>query len=165
LTCVVISNMFKTHGPVDEGGQGAAAERCTRSARATRRVVGGRPEPISQVRSITTASLPIPRGGCATTASGRSRRSLGSDHPQAPASHSAGAALVRETKRSDDGRDRRPRPASIFRRATKAWLNNAQNAARFRSISTIPLTACVHRSSRRPMRSWCLDASGCVVPA
>ena len=164
MTCVVRDNMFMTHVPV-EGGQGAAAERCARSARATHQFVGGGPEPLSQVWSVTTASLPIPRGGWATPASGRSCRSLGSDHPQASASHSAGAAFVRETKRPDDRRDRQPRAASVSRRATKAWLSSAQNAARFKSISTIRLTACVQRSSRRPMRSWYLDAGACWVPA
>ena len=162
MTCVVRSNMLRTRGPVDQGGQGAAAERCARSARATHRVVGSGPEPVAQVWSVTTASLPIPRGGCATPPPSRSRRTLGSNYPQAPASHSAGAALVRETKRPDDGRDRQPRPARVSRHATKAWLSNVQIAARFKSISIIPLTACAHRSSHRPMRSWCPDSSVCL---
>ena len=163
MTYVARSNMFKTRESVDQVGEGAAAERCAQSARSTHRVVESGPKALSQVWYVTPASLSVPRGGCATSPSGGIRRSRGSNHAQAPPADSAGATLMCETRRPDDGRDRQPGAASVSRHAKKAWLSSVQNAARFKSISNIRLTVCSHRSLCRPMRSWCLAAS--LVPA
>ena len=155
LICVSRSNMFASYDSVHQGGQSAAAERGPSSARTQFGVGRGGAKSVAQVRFVTTPSLSISRASRRTWPSSAGRGSLDSHHAKAATKHRARIALVCHQQRVDARRDRNTCAESLSERSTKAWLSDVQDVSPSKSISTMRLTACVRRSLRRFMSSWC----------
>jgi retron-type reverse transcriptase len=155
LTCVLRGNMFMAYDSVDQSGQGSAAERRSRPARAACRVARGSAAVVTQVRPVSASSIPVPGGSLPARPAGRSHGGYGTDHAQASAEHGASAAGVCEEQWPDYRSDRDTRAERVSRCSKKAWLSRAQEAAGFKSTSTMRLIACASRSSPKPTIFWC----------
>jgi hypothetical protein len=155
LTCVLRGNMFMTYGSVDQSGQGPAVERRSRPARAPYRVARRGTAFIPRVRPVRASSIPVPGASLPARPAGRSHGGYGADHAQASAEHSTSVAEVCEKQRPDYRSNRDTRVERVSRCSKKAWLSRAQEAARFKSTSTMRLIACASRSSPRPTIFWC----------
>src|ERR1035437_3972978 len=147
--------MFMTDDSIDQSGQGSAAERCARPDRASGRVARGSSAVVTQVRPVRAPSIPVSGGSFPTRSPGRSLGGYGADYAQASAEYGASAAGVYEKQWPDYRSDRDTRVERVSRRSKKAWLSRAQEAARFKSTSTMRLIACTTRSSSRPTIFWC----------
>jgi hypothetical protein len=155
LTFVLRGNMFMTDDSIDQSGQGSAVEHRSRSARAPYRVARGGAAFVSQVRPVRASSIPVPGGSLPARPAGRSHGGYGTDHAQASAEHSTSVAEVCEKQWPDYRGNRDTRIERVSGCSKKAWLSRAQEAARFKSTSTMRLIACASRSSPKPTIFWC----------
>lgn len=151
------------HGPIDQSGQGSAAERRVRHDTARNSVARGDAAPFARVRPLRAAGLPVPGGSSSSGPAGRSLRDYGSDHTQAPGGDSKSSSGVCEKKWPDDRSDRDACVGRVSEYSETAWLSRAPDTARFKFSLTIRLIACTTRKSRRPTAFWCLFGS--VPPA
>src|SRR5229473_74581 len=165
LTCVLRGNMFMTDDSVDQSGQGSAVERGSRPAPAPCRVARGSAAVVTRVRPVRASSIPVPGGSLPARPAGRSHGGYGADHAQASAEHGASAAEVCEKQWPDYRSDRDTRVERVSRCSKKAWLSRAQEAARFKSTSTMRLIACASRNSPKPTIFWCPVGSAPSVGA
>src|SRR5262249_15520586 len=147
--------MFMTGDSLDQSGQGSAVERRLRPAPASCRVARGSAALVPQVRPVRASSISVPEGSRAARPTGRSQRGCGADHAQASAEHGGAAAEVCEKQWPNHWSDRDTRVERVYRCSKKAWLSRAQEAACFKSTSTMRLIACASRSSPRPTIFWC----------
>src|SRR5260370_34652724 len=98
--------MFMPNGPIDQSGEGSAAERRLRQAFGQCSVARGNAALIARVRPVRTPSLPIPGGSDTSEPSGRSFRGYGADHAQAPGRNSTSSAGLCEERWADYRSDR-----------------------------------------------------------
>jgi hypothetical protein len=143
------------NGPIDQSGQGSAAERRLRHAFGQSSVVRGNAALIAKVRPVRTSSLPIPGGSEPSESAGRSFRDYGADHTQAPGGNSTSSAGLCEEQWADYRSDRDARVGRVSEYSEKAWLSRAERTARFRFALIMYLIACTIQSSPRPTVFWC----------
>src|SRR6267143_1365011 len=165
LTCVLRGNMFMTDGSFDQSGQGSAVEHRSRPAGAPYCVARGGAAFVTGVRPVRASSIPVPGGSLPPRPAGRSHGGYGADHAQASAEHSTSVAEVCEKQWSDYRSDRDTRVERVSRCSKKAWLSRAQEAACFKSTSTMRLIACASRNSPKPTIFWCPVGSAPSVGA
>jgi hypothetical protein len=163
LTFVLRGNMFMTDDSIDQSGQGSTVEHRSRSARAPYRVARGGAAIVTRVRPVRASSIPVPGGSLPSRSAGRSHGGYGADHAQASAKHSTSVAEVCEKQWPDYRGNRDTRVERVSRCSKKAWLSRAQEAARFKSTSTMRLIACASRSSPKPTIFWCPVGSALSV--
>jgi hypothetical protein len=149
-----------SHGSLNQGRQGEAAERCLPSARTKHGVARGSSEIIAGVRFIAASGLSIPRTSCQARSTGRSAASEHTDHAQTPAEHHSCIALVRKKNWLDLGRDCDARTERLSQCPTQAWLRGVAAEVSFTSSSTMRLIVCGRQSLHRLMKFSCLGASG-----
>ena len=159
LTFVSRGNMFMTDDSIDQGGQGSTVEHRSRSARAPYRVARGGAAFVARVRPVRASSIPVPGGSLPSRPAGRSHGGYGADDAQASAEHRTSVAEVCEKQWPDYRSNRDTRVERVSRCSKKAWLSRAQEAAGFKSTSTMRLIACASRSSPKPTTYWCPVAS------
>jgi hypothetical protein len=147
------------NGPIDQSGQGSAAERrlCLVAARYS--VARGNAAPIARVRPLRAASLPVSGGGGSSGSAGRGLRSYGPDHAQASCGNGKSSSGLCEKKWPDDWNNRDTCVGGVSACSEKAWLSRAQDTARFKFSLTIRLIACTTRKSPKPTVFWCLFGS------
>jgi retron-type reverse transcriptase len=163
LICASRSNMFMSHGAIHPSGQGAASERRISTSRAQDGTFRGRSRTVAGVWPIAASSISISRGRRWSGAAGRSDRAHGADHVKAHAEHRPGIARVCEEQRPDHRIGRHARSGCLPHLCQAAWLSGAQAHASSKFISTMPLTDCATRSSRRSTTSWFPRASASLV--
>jgi len=144
-----------TNDPIDQSGEGSAAERRLRHAAGPCCVARGHAALIARVRPVRTSSLPVPRGSDTPEPAGRSFRGYGADHTQAPGGNSTSSAGPCEEQWADYRSDRHTRVGRVSEYSEKAWLSRAKGTARFRFALTMCLIACTIQSSPRPTVFWC----------
>jgi hypothetical protein len=144
-----------THGPIDQSGQGSAAERCARHVAAQYSVTRGGATAIARVRPFRAASLPVSEGSESFRPSGRSLRSYGPDHAQASGGDGTSSSGLCEKKWSDDRSDRDTCAGRVSEYSEKAWLRPAPDTGRPKFSLTIRLIVCTIRSSPKPTVFWC----------
>src|SRR5467141_1475537 len=165
LTCVLRGNMFMTDGSFDQSGQSSAVEHRSRPAQAPYRAARGGAAFVTGVRPVRASSIPVPGGSLPPRPAGRSHGGYGADHAQASAEHSTSVAEVCEKRWPDYRSDRDTRVERVSRCSKKAWLSRAQEAACFKSTSTMRLIACASRNSPKPTIFWCPVGSAPSVGA
>jgi hypothetical protein len=163
LTFVLKGNMFMTDDSIDQSGQGSTVEHRSRSARAPYRVARSGAAFVTRVRPVRASSIPVPGGSLSARPTGRSHGGYGADHAQASAEHSTSVAEVCEKQWPDYRSNRDARVERVSGCSKKAWLSRAQEAARFKSTSTMRLIACASRSSPKPTIFWCPVGSALSV--
>jgi hypothetical protein len=163
LTFVLKGNMFMTDDSIDQSGQGSTVEHRSRSARAPYRVAQSGAAFVTRVRPVRASSIPVPGGSLSARPTGRSHGGYGADHAQASAEHSTSVAEVCEKQWPDYRSNRDARVERVSGCSKKAWLSRAQEAARFKSTSTMRLIACASRSSPKPTIFWCPVGSALSV--
>ena len=151
------------HGPIDQSGQGSAAERRVRHVAARYSVVRSYATPVARVRPLRAASLPVPGGSGSSGPAGRSLRDYSPDHTQAPGGDGKSSSGVCEKKWPDDRSDRDACVGRVSEYSETAWLSRAPDTARFKFSLTIRLIACTTRKSPKSTAFWCLFGS--VPPA
>jgi len=144
-----------TNDPIDQNGQGSAAERRLRHAFGQCSVARGNAALIARVRPVRTASLSVHGGSDTAEPAGRSFRGYGADHAQAPGRNSTSTAGLCEEQWTNYRSDRDTRVGRVSEHSEKAWLSRAKRAARFRFALTMCLIACTIQSSPRPTVFWC----------
>jgi Reverse transcriptase (RNA-dependent DNA polymerase) len=163
LTFALRDNMFMTDDSIDQSGQGSTVEHRSRPARAPYRVARGGAAFVTRVRPVRASSISVPGGSLPSRPAGRSHGGYGADHAQASAEHSTSVAEVCEKQWPDYRSNRDTRVERVSWCSKKAWLSRAQEAARFKSTSTMRLIACASRSSPKPTIFWCPVGSALSV--
>ena len=163
LTFVLKGNMFMTDDSIDQSGQGSTVEHRSRSARAPYRVARSGAAFVTRVRPVRASSIPVSGGSLSARPTGRSHRGYSADHAQASAEHSTSVAEVCEKQWPDYRSNRDARVERVSGCSKKVWLSRAQEAARFKSTSTMRLIACASRSSPKPRIFWCPVGSALSV--
>lgn len=148
-----------TYGPLDQSGEGPAAECCSRLAPAPYCIARGSAALVARVQSVRASSISIPGGGVRAGSAGRGHRSYRADHAQASTEHGGTAAEVREEQWPDHWSNRDSRAECVSTRSKEAWLSRIERAAIFKFMFPIRLIACLSRSSRRLTRFWSHVAS------
>jgi hypothetical protein len=144
-----------THGPIQQGGQGSAAERCLRHARERCSIVRSNAALVTGVRPVRAASLPVPGRSDTSRPASQSFRGYSADHTQASSGNSTSSSGVCKEQWADDRSDCDARGGRVSEYSEKAWLSRAKRPARFRFVLNMCLIACTIRSSRRPTTFWC----------
>ena len=147
------------HGSIDQSGQGAAAKRRVRHVAARYSVVRSYAAPVARVRPLRAASLPVPGGSCSSGPAGRSLRSYGPDHSQAPGGDGKSSSGVCEKKWPDDRSDRNACVGCVSEYSEKAWLSRAPDAVGLKFSLTIRLIAYTIRNSPKLTVFWCPSGS------
>jgi hypothetical protein len=143
------------HDPINQSGQGSAAERRVHHVAARYSVARGDAAPVPRVRPLRAASLPVPGGSGSSGQSGGGLRSHGPDHAQASGGDGKSSSGLCEKKWSDDRSDRDACVGRVSEYSEKAWLIRAPDTARFKFSLTIRLIACTTRKSPKPTVFWC----------
>jgi len=144
-----------TNGPIDQSGEGSAAECRLRHAAGPCSVARGNAALIARVRPVRTSSLPVPGASDTSEPAGRSFRGYGADHTQAPGGNGTSSAGLCEEQWANYRSDRHTRVGRVSEYSEKAWLSRAKRTARFRFALTMCLIACTIQSSPRPTVFWC----------
>lgn|SRR5215469_1401441 len=148
-----------TDAPVDQSGQGSAAECRILHAPTEHCLTRGHAAFIARVWPLRASSVSVLEGSHLFGQTGRSLRDYGADHAQAPRENSAPFTSVREKQWADHRSDCDSCVGHVFRHSEKTWLSRAHRTARFKFTLTISLIACTIRSLLRHMAFSCLFGS------
>ncbi len=143
-----------TNGPIDQNGQGSAAERRLRHAPTQYAVAQSHAAAVWRVRSVGTSSLQILERSYTSGPTCRGRRDYGANHPQDPGRNSTSSSGVFEKHWANHRSHRVTGLGHVSEHAEKTWLSRAQRPARFKFTLSICLTACTIRSSPKLIVFW-----------
>ncbi len=154
LISVVNSNIFMSHGALDQSEEGSPAECRSWPAAASCCASRSSASVVTRVRFIRAPSISLPGRSLPSRSTSRSSRSHGAGYVEASAADGGTAPEVCKKQRSDHRSHRSRRVESFSARSKKAWLSRVKKAAHFKSTFPIRLIACSSRSSRRLTTFW-----------
>jgi len=144
-----------THVPIDQSGQGPAAECRARHVTAQNSIAGSNATALAKVRPFRAASLPVPGRGDSFGPAGRSLRSYRPYHTQASGGDGASPSGLCEKEGSDDRSDRDLCIGCVSEYSEKSWLSRVPDTARLKFSLNIRSIACMIRNSPKPIVFSC----------
>jgi hypothetical protein len=144
-----------THGPIDQSGEGPAAERRARHVAAQNSVAGSNATALAKVRPFTAASLPVPGRGDSSGPAGRSLRGYRPYHSQASGGDGTSSSGLCEKEWPDDRSDRDACIGRVSEYSEKSWLSRVPDTGRLKFSLNIRLIACTIRNLPKPIVFWC----------
>jgi len=159
LISVVKGNIFMANGTLHQGGESSPNKCRTGPAAAWSRVARGSASPVTGLRFVRAASIPLLGRSLPARWAGTNSRSHSIGHVEASAPDRRTAPKVCEEQRSHRWSDRNLRIKCVSADAKEAWLSRIGRAALFKFMFPIRWIACSSRSSRRLTRFWSHVAS------
>ena len=147
------------NGALHQGGESSPNQCRSRPAAAWNRVARGSASPVTGIRFVRAAGIPLLGRSLPARSAGENSRNHSIGHLETSAPDCRIAPKVCEEQRSHYWSDRNRRGKCVSADGKEAWLSRIERAALFKFMLPIPLIACSSRSSRRLTRFWSHVAS------
>src|SRR5215475_13032638 len=142
LISVVESNIFMPNGALHQGGEGSPNKCRSWPAAARNRVARGSASPVTGIRFVRAAGIPLLGRSLPARSAGENSRNHSIGHLETSAPDCRIAPKVCEEQRSHYWSDRNRRGKCVSADTTEAWLSRIERAALFKFMFPIPLIAC-----------------------